>query len=176
MQRRWRRLLQVGRDVVVGARNAALVEHELGLGHGCVSLRWLRPRSGTEKHVTGLRPAGTKGRSFRGTTRFRRHSRRACCRRASLALVPIGAALITLALCAGAYCVAAPPPSRRRFGPGLTGPLALVSIPAYTSRRVSGLEDRGLLLPITASIRLAPSLRTSAQTGQPCSSKVARGS
>ena len=25
------------------------------------------------KHVTGLRPAGTKGRSFRGTTRFQRH-------------------------------------------------------------------------------------------------------
>src|SRR3954447_18724185 len=46
----------------------------------------LRPRSGTEKHVTGLRPAGTKGRSFRGTTRFRRHCRRARCRRASLAL------------------------------------------------------------------------------------------
>src|SRR3989304_4884128 len=105
-------------------------------------LRFLSAAFRGRKHVTGLRPAGTKGRSFRGTTRFRRSGCAAALdfRRAVQpdGRLPIGAALITLALCAGVYLDAARP-----FCPGLTGPFALASVPAPTSRRISGTEYAG---------------------------------
>src|SRR5688500_18748594 len=109
---------------------------------------FLRPRSGARKHVTGLRPAGTKGRSFRGATRFRRPIVAALLSPTGRTLrPPIGAALITLALCAGAYLVRpAPPPLgpeapgsiRRRFRPGSHQPPGLCA------------GERELLVPIVA--------------------------
>jgi hypothetical protein len=53
---------------------------------------------------------------------------------------PIGAALITLALCAGSYLLDPPPPRVERLA-GARGPIRFATVPARTNRRVS-IPDR----------------------------------
>ena len=53
--------------------------------------------------------------------------------------MPIGATLITLALCAGSYLLDPPPPWVERLA-GARGPIHLATVPARTYRRLSGSD------------------------------------